>query len=87
MPAAEEAADAWAQCDACGKWRRLPTGVAPPGESARWECAMLEGGCCGAPEEAEDESEAEDEFKQALMAVVGKFAGRNFRGNRPGQQR
>ena len=61
-PSSELAAasvDEWAQCDACGKWRRLPPGVSPPQESVRWQCAMIAGGSCDAPEEEEEEAGAE----------------------------
>ena len=48
----------WAQCDACGKWRRL-VGVSSDDLPPLWEC-RLNGGplsTCEAPEEDFDEEE------------------------------
>ena len=45
----------WVACDACGKWRRLPPGTAPPPVDARWRCSDNNGDpsrrSCKAPEE------------------------------------
>ena len=66
---AAAAMDQWAQCDACGKWRRLPAGVAAPDESTRWACAMVKGGSCEAPEEA-DEGDGNVDLKPAAELTL-----------------
>lgn len=39
-PSAEVAAQKWAQCDACAKWRRLPSHIVLRNLPARWTCDM-----------------------------------------------
>ena len=45
----------WVACDACGKWRKLPPGVAGPPADERWRCAQNVGDparrSCKVPEE------------------------------------
>ncbi|KAJ7562123.1 hypothetical protein O6H91_03G055700 [Diphasiastrum complanatum] len=37
---AEEKEEIWAQCDACKKWRKLPTEMTPPKDGLAWFCIM-----------------------------------------------
>jgi hypothetical protein len=39
-PFAPPAADDWACCDKCGRWRKLPLGTVPPREDKAWFCEM-----------------------------------------------
>ena len=32
--------ETWLQCDACGKWRRLPSTTAAAEQPERWECSL-----------------------------------------------
>ena len=45
----------WVACDACGKWRKLPPGVAGPAADVRWRCEQNVGDparrSCKVPEE------------------------------------
>lgn len=86
MPPAEDLE--WAECMACGKWRKLPSGVAPPGEADEWYCHMNEDelhNTCAAEEEEDDAwadhfaahraQEADEEAdERALRAAADRFA-------------
>lgn len=66
--AAHDISCAWAQCEDCGKWRRLPPGVAAPGASDRWFCWHLPKGHpqadCAVPEEEQTEEEITTRVEQ-----------------------
>ena len=52
----------WVACDDCGRWRRLPSGVAAPAEGEAWYCQMQDHvppalRACSAPEERPSEEE------------------------------
>ena len=32
--------ETWLQCDACGKWRRVPSTTAAAEQPERWECSL-----------------------------------------------
>ena len=57
----EDAMDNWAQCERCGKWRRLPQGAVVPDEDAAWYCEANEDpqfNSCELDEEEWEEDEA-----------------------------
>mmetsp|Transcript_8608 Transcript_8608/g.22089 ORF Transcript_8608/g.22089 Transcript_8608/m.22089 type:complete len:216 (-) Transcript_8608:638-1285(-) len=55
---------AWAECESCGKWRRLPPGVAAPLDDESWYCWNLPKGHpeadCAVAEEKQTREEVRD---------------------------
>lgn len=54
-----ESNETWVQCDACSKWRKLPSGAGSPDDNLAWFCSMnrdVRRQSCSAPEENWDAS-------------------------------
>ena len=61
----------WALCEACSKWRRLPVGATPPGETEAWRCSMNPDAArntCAAAEQTEEEAEEAEAVEAAEAA-------------------
>ena len=62
----------WAQCDACGKWRRLPESMRDSDElDEAWTCAMHPDPARRGCEVAEEGLEEEEEVEELLSEVNG----------------
>ncbi|GLJ49570.1 hypothetical protein SUGI_1051320 [Cryptomeria japonica] len=73
-----ESDETWVQCDACSKWRKLPSGSGRPDDSLAWFCSMNRDVLrqnCSAPEENWDTSRS-----------ITSMPGFHSQGTSPGQE-
>ena len=64
----------WAMCDKCEQWRRLPMGLAAPGEHEPWDCSMIRLSCAVPEAALFGDEEVFSELAQQELAASGLAA-------------